>query len=299
MTEIKSLLAFAAVMEHGSMIKAAQILGMTPSAVSQHISSLEQKRGVKLFQRSTRRISPTDAGRLLGVYCSRLLKNLNDAENALENIRTEAAGPLKITAPSAMVHAPAFRQALRDLSQNYPHITPNLVMTDSMLDLTQSDVDIAIRGGNCLNTPNMVVRPLTTWHMQVYAAPWYLSTVQAAQHPQDLHAYCWLSTHSVQRQFTRDHDHYMLRIEDFWTCQEMGAIATMTLAGLGVSFQLDGEMAEHVEAGRLVPLLPEWQILSIPVYIVTPYRIQSAKVAAAVHLFQAAFARQANHEIYP
>ena len=73
MDDLKPLLAFAAVLEHGSMNAAAKALGMTPSAVSQHISRLEKLHGVKLLHRSTRRLAPTDAGQALAAHCRRLL----------------------------------------------------------------------------------------------------------------------------------------------------------------------------------------------------------------------------------
>ena len=78
MDDLKPLLAFAAVLEHGSMNAAAQALGMTPSAVSQHISRLEKLHGVKLLHRSTRRLAPTDAGQALAAHCRRLLATVQD-----------------------------------------------------------------------------------------------------------------------------------------------------------------------------------------------------------------------------
>ena len=90
MTETKPLLAFAAVIEHGTMHAAARALGMTPSAVSQHISRLEALHGVKLLKRSTRRIVPTEAGAALAAHCVKLRQALLNAQAALDNIKTEA-----------------------------------------------------------------------------------------------------------------------------------------------------------------------------------------------------------------
>ena len=89
MQDIKPLLVFAAVLEHGSMNAAAAALGMTPSAVSQHINRLETLHGIKLLNRSTRSLSPTDAGRALGEYCRRLAATLADTRTVIDNLKTE------------------------------------------------------------------------------------------------------------------------------------------------------------------------------------------------------------------
>ena len=100
MDDLKPLLVFAAVLEHGSMNAAAQALAMTPSAVSQHIARLENLHGVKLLHRSTRRVSPTDAGAALGQYCRRLNATLHDTRLALANLKTEIAGEVRLAAPT-------------------------------------------------------------------------------------------------------------------------------------------------------------------------------------------------------
>ena len=87
MQDIKPLLVFAAVLEHGSMNGAAQALGMTPSAVSQHITRLESLHGIKLLNRSTRHLTPTEAGHTLGQHCRRLRQSWLDAHAALDGVK--------------------------------------------------------------------------------------------------------------------------------------------------------------------------------------------------------------------
>ena len=89
MQDIKPLLVFATVLEYGSMNAAAAALGMTPSAVSQHINRLEALHGIKLLNRSTRSLAPTDAGRALGEYCRRLAATLADTRTVIDNLKTE------------------------------------------------------------------------------------------------------------------------------------------------------------------------------------------------------------------
>ncbi len=113
MQDIKPLLVFAAVLEHGSMNAAAAALGMTPSAVSQHITRLESLHGVKLLNRSTRHLAPTDAGRALAVHCGRLRRTLADTQTALDNLKTEAAGEVHLAITSGIADTQMFQTALK------------------------------------------------------------------------------------------------------------------------------------------------------------------------------------------
>ncbi|MGN6955193.1 LysR family transcriptional regulator, partial [Neisseria sp. P0015.S004] len=103
MQDIKPLLVFVAVLEHGSMNAAAAALGMTPSAVSQHINRLETLHGIKLLNRSTRSLAPTDAGRALGEYCRRLAATLADTRTVIDNLKTEPVGELRISLTSTVI----------------------------------------------------------------------------------------------------------------------------------------------------------------------------------------------------
>ena len=114
MDDLKPLLVFAAVLEHGSMNAAAQALAMTPSAVSQHIARLEHLHGVKLLHRSTRRVSPTEAGATLAQYCRRLSATLRDTRLALDNLKTDIAGEVRLAAPTSMATAPRSVRAATD-----------------------------------------------------------------------------------------------------------------------------------------------------------------------------------------
>lgn len=157
MQDIKPLLVFAAVLEHGSMNAAAAALGMTPSAVSQHINRLETLHGIKLLNRSTRSLSPTDAGRALGEYCRRLAATLTDTRTVIDNLKTEPVGELRISLTSSVIGSRAFQTAFSRLQTEFPKIRPVLNFSDTLDDLQHNQTDIAIRGGDrALDDPNLV-----------------------------------------------------------------------------------------------------------------------------------------------
>ena len=172
MQDIKPLLVFAAVLEHGSMNAAAAALGMTPSAVSQHINRLETLHGIKLLNRSTRSLSPTDAGRALGEYCRRLAATLADTRTIIDNLKTEPVGELRISLTSSVIGSRAFQTAFARLQTEFPKIRPVLNFSDTLDDLQHNQTDIAIRGGDrALDDPNLVARHLVTWPYSICAAP--------------------------------------------------------------------------------------------------------------------------------
>ncbi|TNH05142.1 LysR family transcriptional regulator [Testudinibacter sp. TR-2022] len=292
MQEIKPLLVLAAVLQYGSMNEAAKVLNMTPSAVSQHIAKLEQRHKVKLLHRSTRRLTPTDAGRELQQYCLRLQYALGDTLQALDNLKVEAAGELNIALPSGMASAPAFQQALKKLHQDYPEIQPVLHFSDSLADLKQGNIDIALRGGeHALQAPDLIARPLAEWRWLICAAPDYLAAREPIQRPEQLLAQHWLHYLPIKRIPMRfERESYVLEIADSLHCNQISAVYQLTLAGVGLSMQLNGEVATPLAQGQLQVVLPQWQLPALTIYAVTSYRVQSAKTEVALKILQHYFA---------
>lgn len=291
MQDIKPLLVFAAVLEHGSMNAAAKALGMTPSAVSQHITKLETAHQVKLLKRSTRRLAPTDAGQVLAQYCQRLQFTLKDTLQMLDNLKTEAAGEVNIALPSGMALAPPFQTALQRLQHEYPEIRLQLYFSDTLADLQQGNIDIALRGGeHALDAPDLIARPLAEWRWQICAAPEYLAGRAPIMRPEDLPQQRWLHYLPVYATLRCGAERYVLDVPQSMMCSQLSAVHTLTLAELGLSMQLDGEVADKVASGRLQVVLPEWVLPVVRIYAVTPYRVQSAKTEAVLRLLQHSFA---------
>lgn len=294
MQDIKPLLVFAAVLEHGNMKAAATALSMTPSAVSQHITRLESLHGIKLLNRNTRHLIPTDAGRMLGEYCLRLQHTLSDTRTAIDNLKTEPAGNLHIALTSTIIESFAFQTALKRLQTEFPQIRPVLHFSDALDDLQHMEIDLAIRGGgHALDDPNLIARHLTTWHYQICAAPDYLAQHAPIVHPSQLHRHRWLHFLPVRTTLHHHTESYFLAIQDSLYCSHLAAVRSLTLQGFGLSLQVDGEVRHAIDQGRLQTVLPAWTLPAVNLYVVTPYRVQSAKTEAAVHILQQCFTSQA------
>lgn len=288
--ELKPLLVFAVVLENGSMNGAAKVLNMTPSAVSQHITKLEKLHGVKLLNRSTRQLAPTDAGRILGLYCERLRHLLNDTQVALNNLKVEAVGTLKIALTSSILDTVMFQQSLKKLQTEYPNIRPQLLVSDDLVDLQRSDIDIAIRGGeHALDDKDLIARHLVTWSWVICAAPDYLAKHPPINRPEQLHQHHWLAFLPISMTLQKGNESYQLNINDNVNCSQIAAVRSLTLGGVGLSFQLEGEVRAHVADNRLNIVLPAWKLPMVNLYAVTAYRVQSAKVEAGIRILQESF----------
>lgn len=314
MQDIRSLLVFAAVLEHGSMHAAAQALAMTPSAVSQHVARLEAMHQLKLLHRSTRRLTPTDAGLALAAHCAQLQQVLQQTQAALQSLKTEAAGDLHLALTSSLADAPAFQASLQQLQLEYPRIRPVLHFGDGLSDLQQEEIDIAIRGGDhALEAPGLVARHLAAWRWLICASPKYLAQYALVEEPAQLLHHRWLHyaglsdhwTLHQQRirpvledeasrlppsQYEPEFVHFHLQMPVSIPCSQLAAVRTLALGGLGLSLQLAGEVESLVRQGLLQVVLPQWRLPQVNLYAVTPHRAQSAKVRAALAVLQQCFA---------
>ncbi|MDO4682477.1 MAG: LysR family transcriptional regulator [Lautropia sp.] len=289
--DLRPMLVFAAVLEHGSMHAAARTLGMTASAVSQHVSRLEGLHGVRLLHRSTRRLTPTDAGRALEASCRRLKQSLADTLATLLSLKEEAVGELRMAIASGLVDAPAFQQALRRLREEYPGIRPILQVGDTLTDLQQGAIDIALRGGeHALDDPDLIARHLTSWPWQICAAPAYLAGHAPITHPSQLTQHPWLHARPIRMSLHRGQDSHLLQIDDSLACDQLSAVRALTLGGFGLSLQLAGDIRQLVADGRLQVLLPDWTLPSVNIYAVTSHRVQSARTRVTLALLQHCFA---------
>lgn len=292
MDDLRPLLAFAAILEQGSMNAAAQVLGMSPSAVSQHISRLEKLHGVKLLHRSTRHLAPTDAGSALGEHCRRLLASVQDARLTLTNLKTDIAGEVRLAAPTSMADAAVFQHALRCIRHEHPAIRLALYFNEALADLRDGSIDIALRGGaHALDAPDLVARHLTDWRWHIYAAPAYLHDAPAITHPADLVAHTWIYYELPRGELRRNGEHHLLNIEGGLYCNRLAAVRRLCVAGLGLALLADGEAADAVADGSLRVVLPDWTLPPLAIYAVTPHRVQAGRVAAVLHILRESFAR--------
>ncbi|SDG53743.1 DNA-binding transcriptional regulator, LysR family [Pseudomonas benzenivorans] len=285
MEQLKRMAIFATVVDRGSMVAAAELLGMTPSAVSQQIRKLEDSTQVSLLHRTTRKLTLTEAGTTFYQSCAQVLALAQQAEQRLAELRDAPVGELRIAAPVGFWRP--LGAALAPLLLAHGGLSLKLLFHDEQIDLIGQRIDLAIRVGN-LEDSSLVARHIGDSRMLLCAAPSYLARKAPIERPEDLLGQDWLALNSdLQCNALTLHGPggavQKLRIESRVSCNNILAVRQFTLTGMGISLQPEQEVREELAAGSLRVLLPGWQLPPLGIYLVTPRRAaQPAKVRYAI-----------------
>jgi len=195
--DLNDALIFAKVVEQGSFTAASRLLGIPKTTVSRKIQGLEQRLGARLLQRTTRRLSLTEAGGVYYEYCSRITQDLSEAESVVHQLEGSPRGWLRVTAPFTM--CTEFTSTLvRDFRELYPEVRIDLVLSNEHLDLVAHQIDVALRVGN-LPDSSLVARPLARYRSFVYASERYIDRHGAPRTPDELARHPVLAKSSDRR----------------------------------------------------------------------------------------------------
>lgn len=293
--QLKRMAVFAEVVAAGSLTAAARQLGMTPSAVSQHLRQLEQALGLALLHRSTRRLTLTEAGERYHAGCAAMVSAARSAEQALVRLRDEPEGELRLAAPIGF--GGLLASALAPL-RGHPKLSLRLLLDDTVIDLIEQRVDIALRVGQLADS-SLVARKLGSMARQLCASPAYLAERGWPAHPQDLLQHDWLASRPqntgvemLELEGPGD-ERETLRLEARVQASQVTAVHALCVAGWGISMAVSEDDRQALADGRLLPVLPGWRMTDMPLYAVTPRRgEQPAKVRHTLDLLAAWFARQ-------
>lgn len=274
-SHLGDLAVFACVAEEGSFTRAGERLGMSQSAVSKCVSRLEARLKTRLLQRTTRRLSLTESGELLYRRVSGALEDVAQAEAEVTHMRGEPAGRLRVACPLAygMMHVVP---AVAEFLARWPNLTVELDMSDRRVDLLDEGVDLAVRVGE-LAPSSLVARKLADYPLVLCASPAYLARNGRPQTPQDLSAHnCILYTlRDTPRKwhFTApDGSPLKVEVRGNLDVNHGEAPVVAALAGVGVIHVPSFYVAEHIETGRLVHLLPDYDTVTIPAHALYPAR---------------------------
>ena len=290
MEQMKRLLILNEVIKKGSMSKAAESLGMTASAVSLHLQHLERHYGLKLLNRSTRRLELTEAGRVLWQQAETLASLMQETNEKMTHLKAVPSGIVRLSLPTGFIRTLEIRNLLSIVERDYPEIQLTLFAEDSLAQLQQGAVDIALRAGEIHDSPDNEVHRLADWEILIVASPEYLQ-----QHPisqtTDLLTAHWLN-HSdfvLLNAFEALNLPRLLpehRIE----CPNASASAYyLATEGMGLVFILSGELRAFQENQRLQPVLPHIKLPNKRISAVVANTAQSAKNVAILNVLKAVF----------
>ncbi|AMW79429.1 LysR family transcriptional regulator [Acinetobacter sp. TGL-Y2] len=292
MKNLKRMAIFTKVIEHGSMSAAARLLEMSPSAISQQIRYLEAENNVTLLHRSTRKLSLTETGKQYYYYCKQLCEVAEKAQALLDSEVKEPFGELRISAPVGL--ASYFISSFRDWSNHLPNLTISLYVQDQHIDLVENRIDLAIRVGEMPDS-SYVASKISEMHMKLYASPSWIKNNQTIKHPNDLMNVNWLHLQStniktpIQKFFLHSdtYKNHSLKIIPKYIVNNINILREMCEQGFGICTLSTFEAEESVYNGKIVPILPDWNIGKMNIWAVTPQRnFLSAKVRQAIELIQ-------------
>lgn len=257
------LAAFAAVARERSFTRAAAQLGVSQSALSQTVKGLEARLGLRLLTRTTRSVSPTEAGeRLLRTVAPRLEEIENELA-ALTELRDKPAGTIRITAGE---HAAitVLQASLARLVPDYPDIHVEVIVDYGLTDIVAEGYDAGVRLGEQVAKDMIAVRIGPEMRMAVVGSPDYFAAHGRPEIPQDLmHHNCInirLPTYGglFPWEFEKDGREIKVRVEGQLVFNNIGLRLHSALAGLGLAYMPEDHARDHIAAGRLVRVLEDW-----------------------------------------
>lgn len=289
---LADMAVYARVVETGGFSAAALTLSLSKAAVSKAVSRLEAHLGVRLLNRTTRRLTPTEAGLAFHAYCQQVVANAEEAEQHLGQLRDVPRGMLKLTTPLTLGIS-RIAPLLPEFLARYPEIRVNLVVDDRPLDLVAGGIDLALR----LGTPpdsSLVARKLADVHTLLVAAPAYLARHGEPRQPCDLLRHNCLSFDernvATQWEFLGPEGAESVKTIGRLHINTSLGIRETVLAGLGIARIPGYLVAQDIAQDRLVAIMTGYRTHTRPLYAVYPNRKHLAtKVKAAIEFFQAAF----------
>jgi DNA-binding transcriptional LysR family regulator len=284
--DLHKMATLVAVVDNGSMRKAARELGLTPSAVSQQIRQLERETGVTLLRRSTRKLTLTDAGEAFYQGSVAMLAAARSAHDRLAELHDSVSGELTISAPVGFAAA-HLTGALVPLVAAHQDLTLRLIATDDQLDLQKERIDIAIAIGTKPPATSLIRRHLADWDNVLVAAPSYLKKRGTPKTAGDLAQHTFIALppwhHPADVLTGPGRQRYRLDVKPRITSNNQVTIKQFTVAGCGLSFGVIPEMADELAARKLVRVLPDWSSPRLSVdALLLPRKTQPAKVRAAL-----------------
>jgi len=285
---------FAKVVDSASFAAAARHFGMSPAMVSKHVQTLEDRLGVRLLNRTTRKVSPTEAGQDYYERAVRILAEMEDAETAAGDMQTSPRGQLRVTAPVSFgthVLAPA----VADYLVKYPDVSIDLSLDDPYVDLVDKRFDLGIRFGHLENS-SLIARKLFTLEIILCGAPSYLERNGTPHRPADLAKHrCLIYTHAAPLKLwsfiDRNGKEEVANVSGRFQANSGDVLLPPALNGCGLLLAPDYLVEDHLKAGRLVRLLPDYKTHETPVYALYPSRNPSAKTRTFIDFLAARFGR--------
>lgn len=275
MDRLDTMKAFAAVADLGSFTKAAEKLETSNQLVSKYVSQLEEQLGVRLFNRTTRRVHLTQEGEQCLQHAMHILESVHDMESHFGELQSTAKGLLQISAPvsfSTLHLAPL----IRDFKQEYPEVGVNLELSDRKVDVIEDGFDVALRIGH-LKSSSLIAKKIAPVRLVLCAAPSYIEKYGAPTHPEELNSSHFLRYSYMDYSVSENPLMKVLRAnsntnQSGLTANNGEILMAAAIAGEGYILQPTFIVGEALKQGKLKTMLNDIELETMGLYAVYPHR---------------------------
>lgn len=295
---LNEMAVFASVVQHESFTAAAQALGISKSAVSKQVSRLEDRLGIRLLNRTTRRLSLTEAGRLFFEKCQAVMDVAEQAEYAVSRLSATPRGLLKINAPMSF-GIKCMAPMLAGFRKDYPEIEIDLVLNDQMVDLVEDGFDVGIRIGRMMDS-RLVAKKISDCGMSIIAAPSYFEKGYRSVIPSELTGYNFLHYSNLNRitdlKLTGEQGTVRVSLKSNLSANNGDFILSAVEEGIGFACMPDFISREAINQKRVVKLFPDWEVdTDNAIYVVYPInRNLSPKARVFIDFFANFYGNKSN-----
>lgn len=296
MDKLDAMNVLTKVVASGSFAEAARRLGVTRSAISKAITQLEQELGARLLDRTTRRVTPTEAGLAYYERCLAILAQIAETEAQISRLHDEPKGLLKVNAPMSFGTL-YLGQAVADFMDRYRELKVELMLTDRMIDPLEEGVDVTVRIGAMVDS-SLIARRISTARVLLVASPDYIARHGAPTEPGDLTAHKCLhyghSTTVPRWQLTDNGEPLSVPVAACLSSNNGDTLRDAAVKGIGIARLPSFIVASDVAAGRLVPVLTAYPPQDLTIHaLYAPNRFLAAKSRVFIDFLVERFSRPA------
>jgi DNA-binding transcriptional LysR family regulator len=291
MDTLQGMKVFVRVAQRAGFAAAGRDLRMSPAAVTKHVAALESRVGARLFDRTTRSVALTEAGRIYLEHCLECLQAVEDAEASVSELSKEPTGLLRVSAP---VDFGNFAAVVAHFMNANPSVNVDLQLTNRPVDLVEEGIDIAVRVAPSLDG-RYVARPIAVTRLALFAAPDYLRRYGRPLRPEDLEQHRGLVFMEPRPRdewvFERDGRRVAVKLKAVLTSNNGEALCAALAEGVGLAVIPSVLARAHLDAGRIEPVLLDWRIdPELRVFAVYPHRrFVAPKVRAFVEALRSTY----------
>lgn len=275
--DLRAMAIFAETVRQGSFRGAARLLNLSPSVVSYHLTQLEKRLDTALIYRSTRKLSMTYEGEMLYQHALNMLDAAEQGLNLVSSNQVQPKGKLTVTLPAGLIQAPVSERIAR-FSRQYPAIEMNILYTDARQDLIACGIDLAIRAGD-MEDSSLKSRRLGQIDRKLVCSSEYWLAQDEPTEPEHLASWHWISLAMLPKYRTlisTDNRRVDVNYRSHITVDSIEAATQFCRYGLGLSSPPDYLVHDEIQSGRLVEVLPNWDVEPMPLYAVWPINVSES-----------------------